>query len=232
MQLPPGFGANVLMACILVKSVMSTILIGLVKVSSAPNPGAIAHNPFIKDCLAIISYYHEGVQIYDVSNPATPIRVGYFDTDTTIGNGNYSPNYRGCWGVYPFLPSGNIIAADRKNGLFVLTFDGNYPNCSGDFDKVVEVDTSKYCEDTVTTVALNKFTANNIEIYPNPSNGIFHVISDQNVINEIAVYDIRGLEVSRVKTNIYRRDIQLDLSSEESGVLFCSLYFIMKVKKG
>ncbi|MEQ8358766.1 MAG: choice-of-anchor B family protein [Cytophagales bacterium] len=191
----------------------------------APNPGAIAHNPFIKDCLAIISYYHEGVQIYDVSNPSTPTRVGYFDTDTTIGNGNYSPNYRGCWGVYPYLPSGNIIAADRKNGLFVLTYDGAYPNCSGDFDKVVEVDTTKYCEDTVTTVALNKFTANNIEIYPNPSKGIFHVISDQNIINEIAVYDIRGLEISRVKTNIYKRDIQLDLSSEESGIYFVHLFF-------
>ena len=26
----------------------------------------------------------------------------------------------GCWGVYPFLPSGNLVASDQNNGLFVL----------------------------------------------------------------------------------------------------------------
>ncbi len=190
-----------------------------------PNAGAIAHNPFIKDCLAIISYYHEGVQIYDVSDPVNPSRVGYFDTDTTIGNGNYNPNYRGCWGVYPFFPSGNIIASDRKNGMFVLSYDGTYPTCSGDFDKVVEQDTSKYCEDTTTTVAINTYAASNIEIYPNPSEGIFHLISDQNVIKELAVFDIRGVEVTRIKVNAYQRDIQLDLQNQESGMYFIHVFF-------
>ena len=28
--------------------------------------------------------------------------------------------YRGNWGNYPWLPSGNIIAADMQNGLYVL----------------------------------------------------------------------------------------------------------------
>ncbi|MFZ9943432.1 MAG: carboxypeptidase regulatory-like domain-containing protein, partial [Bacteroidia bacterium] len=29
--------------------------------------------------------------------------------------------FNGCWGVYPFLPSGTIVASDIDNGLYVLT---------------------------------------------------------------------------------------------------------------
>ncbi len=37
--------------------------------------------------------------------------------------GVYSTYYHGCWGVYPFLPSGYIIASDISEGLFVLGID-------------------------------------------------------------------------------------------------------------
>ena len=39
-----------------------------------------------------------------------------YDTYTQ-GSGN---GFNGCWGVYPFLPSGTIVASDIDNGLFVL----------------------------------------------------------------------------------------------------------------
>lgn len=29
-------------------------------------------------------------------------------------------SYDGCWGVYPFLPSGTALAADITNGLFIV----------------------------------------------------------------------------------------------------------------
>jgi len=29
-------------------------------------------------------------------------------------------SYRGAWGVYPFLPSGNILVSDMQYGLYVL----------------------------------------------------------------------------------------------------------------
>jgi hypothetical protein len=42
--------------------------------------------------------------------------IGFYDTyQGPAGNG-----YEGCWGVYPYLPSGNIIASDVNEGLFVL----------------------------------------------------------------------------------------------------------------
>ena len=30
-------------------------------------------------------------------------------------------SYRGAWGVYPLLPSGNILVSDMQSGLFVLS---------------------------------------------------------------------------------------------------------------
>ncbi len=185
----------------------------------ATHPGAIAHNPFIKDCLAIISYYHDGVQIYDISDPLNPNQVGYFDTDTTIGNGNYNPNFLGCWGVYPYLPSGNILASDRKYGLFVLSYDGIMPTCSGDYDRVVEQDTTKFCEDTstVSILAPNNY-AQSFEIYPNPGTGVFNVINNYHLVNEVIIYDMRGVEVFRQNLELNERNIQINIQNEKSGV--------------
>ncbi len=77
------------------------------------------HNPYIRDNLLIVSYYHDGVQIFDISNPLIPELVGYYDTYPA--NTNYT-SYHGCWGVYPYFPSGNIIASDIENGFFVLEY--------------------------------------------------------------------------------------------------------------
>ncbi|NNC84647.1 MAG: choice-of-anchor B family protein, partial [Bacteroidia bacterium] len=88
---------------------------------NVPNPtspsGSIAHNPFMLGDKVFISYYHDGVQVYDFSDPANVTNVGYYDTFSN--HSDYS-SYRGCWGVYPYLPSGNILASDFDNGLFVL----------------------------------------------------------------------------------------------------------------
>jgi choice-of-anchor B domain-containing protein len=78
------------------------------------------HNPFIKDSLCYVSYYNDGVQIFDISNPPSVQIVGYYDTYPDNNNG-YT-GYDGCWGVYPYLPSGNIIASDTKYGLRVLEY--------------------------------------------------------------------------------------------------------------
>jgi choice-of-anchor B domain-containing protein len=79
--------------------------------------GSIAHNPYIVGDLLFVSYYHDGVQVYNIADPANPYLVGW--NDTYPQNTAY-PSYGGCWGIYPYLPSGNIIASDMSNGLFVL----------------------------------------------------------------------------------------------------------------
>lgn len=77
------------------------------------------HNPLIKLNRMYISYYNDGVQVYDVSNPEIPERVGYYDTYLTNNGGGYN-GYNGNWGTYPFLPSGCLLASDRTSGLYTL----------------------------------------------------------------------------------------------------------------
>ncbi len=90
--------------------------------------GPTPHNPYIKDKNhVIIAYYQDGLQIFDISNPKMPVRSGYFDTDTIDGiSNNYNEKgtaYHGCWGAYIHSPSGNILASDMQNGLYVLNAD-------------------------------------------------------------------------------------------------------------
>ncbi len=77
----------------------------------------IVHNPFVKGNLVFLAYYHEGVQVYDISNPASPTKVAFYDTEPS--NTTYS-GYAGAWGTYPFLPSQKVLGSDVNNGLFVL----------------------------------------------------------------------------------------------------------------
>ncbi len=76
------------------------------------------HNPFIRGKHVISSYYEDGVQVFDISDPLNPVRIAYYDTEPN--NTSYNGT-TGNWGVYPYLPSGTIIATDTDNGLFVLT---------------------------------------------------------------------------------------------------------------
>ena len=82
---------------------------------------AIPHNVYIKDNLLFDSQYEDGLLVYDISNPVLPILIGYYDTHPQ--NTQYN-TYRGCWGNYPWLPSGTIIAGDMQNGLQLLKVTG------------------------------------------------------------------------------------------------------------
>jgi choice-of-anchor B domain-containing protein len=90
-------------------------------------PGALAHNPFVVDTLVYVAYYHDGVQVWSIKDPLNPFYVGYYDTEPTLGGGGNYSGYEGAWGVYPFFPSGNIIASDINNGLFTLNLDPYSP---------------------------------------------------------------------------------------------------------
>ena len=77
----------------------------------------VPHNTHVIGNYLITSYYTDGVTIVDTSDPYNLIEVAYFDTSPQYqGDGYY-----GCWGAYPYLPSGLILATDRQNGLHVLT---------------------------------------------------------------------------------------------------------------
>lgn len=82
---------------------------------------SIAHNPYFHGNYAYVSYYHDGVVVFNCEDPLRPSIVAYYDTEP--GNTDYSQGYAGAWGVYPFLPSGTILGSDIRNGLFVMYLD-------------------------------------------------------------------------------------------------------------
>jgi len=72
--------------------------------------GVIPHNTHYKDGFLITSWYTDGVVITDVNMPDNMIKVGAYDTYPIPGNG-----FNGCWGAYPWLPSGLVITSNITN---------------------------------------------------------------------------------------------------------------------
>lgn len=77
---------------------------------------AIDHNGYVRGNRYYMSNYTRGITILDITEPSTPKAVGYFDTFSASDGASFN----GAWGIYPFLPSGLIIASDISGGLFVL----------------------------------------------------------------------------------------------------------------
>lgn len=78
------------------------------------------HNPFVRDNYLITSYYHDGVQIFDITDPLNPMPSAFYDS---FYNTEYPNDFKGVWGVYPYFPSGTIIASDVDKGLLILRAD-------------------------------------------------------------------------------------------------------------
>ncbi|CAG5084975.1 choice-of-anchor B family protein [Parvicella tangerina] len=86
------------------------------RIQSSPGMNVIPHNAHFFNDYIITSYYRDGVVIHDVSNKGNMVEVANFDTSPQYSGDGFN----GCWGVYPWLPSGNIITSDIENGLHVL----------------------------------------------------------------------------------------------------------------
>jgi choice-of-anchor B domain-containing protein len=123
----------------------------------------IPHNPYLKGDYVFISYYYDGFQIFDISNPEKPQKVGYYDTYPDSNR----HSYKGAWGCYPYLPSGKVLLSDMQTGLYIFdvskVYLNNikpvpYPNLAN--NGVKEKDTAGHViEDR-----------DQLEIFPNPFN--------------------------------------------------------------
>ncbi len=79
---------------------------------------SIDHNEYVKSNRLFCSNYTTGLQVFDVSNGASPTRVAWFDThpDDDAAPG---ATFNGLWSNYPYLPSGTVLGSDIERGLFV-----------------------------------------------------------------------------------------------------------------
>lgn len=76
------------------------------------------HNTHVINDYAVTSWYTGGVVITDMHRPANIVKVGHYDTWPGTG-----ATFDGCWGAFPYFPSGNIVASNIENPaqMFVVS---------------------------------------------------------------------------------------------------------------
>jgi choice-of-anchor B domain-containing protein len=91
---------------------------------------SIEHNGIVIGNKLYLSHYTRGFVVMDITDPQNIRERAFFDTfpndDHAEENAVHAAHdegkisFHGAWGVYPFLPSGNILISDIERGLFVL----------------------------------------------------------------------------------------------------------------
>ena len=150
--------------------------IKMVDVSNIANPtiirtfgttnfqNAVAHHIIPVGNLLFVSYYNEGLRIFDTRSPVK--EIAHYDTYPL--QNNFLMN--GAWGVYPFRNGTRILVSDRSFGLFLFGFDADV------FEAQLTTDEVVLFPNTVTQGA--EFT----------------MIVNENVVNELSasVFDVAG----------------------------------------
>lgn len=154
---------------------------------------SIPHNVIIKDNLVYVSYYFDGIYVFDIEDPSNPYIKGYFDTSTEPNLGNF----RGCWGVYPYLPSGIVLASDMQNGLFIF---------SGDI-----------------SLSAEKVEKQNWSVYPTLIQNKLHIknMSFSNGKASVSITDISGKTI--LTQNIEASKSVINFEDITNGVYFVSI---------
>jgi len=83
--------------------------------ASTVGSGVVPHNAHVLNDFLVISHYTDGVIIVDANRPSNMVEVGNYDTYGGDDGGFY-----GCWGAFPFFPSGIVLASNREGSLDVL----------------------------------------------------------------------------------------------------------------
>ena len=154
------------------------------------HPNSIAHNQIVKGDFVYVSSYHDGLQVYNISDPSNPTKAGSYSTYELNDHGD---TYHGAWGVYPFLPSGNILVSDMQYGLYVLapTLDFGLANSKTD----------------------------NLTIYPNPAREEIRIQVPQTETKlTISIFDCKGQEV--LKSILYKDLASIEIAQLKPGIYF------------
>ena len=114
-----NFGVNGTIRTINISSLTAPTVSNLYTASTA----AIDHNGYTIGNKFYFSNYTRGIGVLDVSNPNAPVELSFFDT-YPAGN---TASFNGAWGIYPYLPSGNILISDIQRGLIVVHEQSSAP---------------------------------------------------------------------------------------------------------
>ncbi|MFK7932979.1 MAG: choice-of-anchor B family protein [Saprospiraceae bacterium] len=160
-----------------------------------PVSGTIPHNQVVACDYLYASYYYNGLRVYDISNPAEPELAMFYNTSSV----DLRNSYEGAWGVYPFLPSGNILVSDMQEGLFVI--EGMADACTSTA-ATPQSQCAIDCGAATSTADLRK-DVERVQLSPQPAQDVLTIEltlkqSQQNV--NVDILDINGREVARLGT--------------------------------
>jgi len=125
------------------------VLVNSIGMNSLGINAVTPHNPVVMGNYLYVAWYQAGLQVFDISTPSQPKRVGQYDTyaqtfappvegersaKKTIADSepwdiicadenrqNLLPtSFDGNWAVFPFLGQDKILTGDMKNGLQIL----------------------------------------------------------------------------------------------------------------
>ncbi len=93
-----------------------TIKTAPIQLSTFCSPsGATVHNAFILGQVCFVASYSAGFHAIDISEPGNPRLICSYDTSAQSNN-----DYHGCWGCFPFQPSGKIYLSDMQTGFHIV----------------------------------------------------------------------------------------------------------------
>ena len=155
------------------------------------SPQAMSHNAYWIDDFAYVSSYHDGFVVYNIKNPAQPEKVAWYDThpdEPEIYSG-----YKGCWGIYPYLPSKNIIASDLTYGIYVLKIDSQF-----------------------TGIGQTEQLQNQVQLYPNPSQKYLKLNGTEltSKLENYVIYDLTG---KTVETGNFNQGMEIPIAHLVDG---------------
>ncbi len=83
-------------------------------------PEVSVHNILAFGTTAYVTYYQDGVRVFDLSNPAAPVQTAHFNTWTGFPGTGF---FEGAVGIDVDLVARRIYVADIPRGLLVLSID-------------------------------------------------------------------------------------------------------------
>jgi choice-of-anchor B domain-containing protein len=157
---------------------------------------SIPHNLIFKDDNLYASYYFDGIYVFNTSDVNNISLAGYYNTSASIHQNNL---YQGCWGIYPFLSSGKILASDMQEGLFVF--------------------------DTDFTIGIEETKESNFAfiVYPNPTKNNITVTTT--LFNDVLEYSIIDLSGKNVKSGILSKaQTSINVKNIATGVYVFNIF--------
>jgi len=153
-------------------------------VSSGINNLSIAHNQIVHENILYSAYYYDGIYAWSIEDPSEPVLLGFYDTSELM----HQQSYEGAWGVYPFLPSGNILVSDMQTGLWIFQLDPVLGTEDSDLDSV--------------------------SLWPNPASDYINIQAN----TEVRSFVITSMSGKNVMEGLTKSQSQIDIRELKQGI--------------